>query len=415
MSSNLSLKACWRADLESSRDLSSRQKHGFLMLLGWFENFRLRHGLPAGREAAVTFWREQIVGEKEREHWQLEQWTESLSWYLNWLSVCEAKGADHRSVPERMRNAAESIAQRRGLALRTRQTYGGWIARYGAFAKDAKAAMRPETATQFLGWIVEEKKSSYATQKIALNALAFFFKDVCGMQEVHFDVKLRKTPKRLPTVLTREEIESLFANLSSRYLLAARLQYGAGLRISELMRLRIKDIDLTRGMLTVRSGKGDQDRSSIIPESLKRELSDHLITIRKIWEQDRQAESAGVTIPGAMGHKFSRAGEDWSWFWLFPAAKESRDPATGVTRRHHLHQEVYNEALKRAARKLGITKRVTSHTLRHSFATHLLERGTDLRTIQVLLGHQDVKTTEIYTHVASSANQLGVQSPLDMM
>lgn len=409
-------RASWRDDLEASRNLSSKQKHGFLMLLGWFENFRLRSALPAGRPAAITFWRRQVVnGEKERASWQLEQWSEALSWYLNWLAVCQRKGSDHRTIPERMRDAADSAGMRRGLARRTRQSYGSWIARFGLFAKTAKAAMNPETASQFLGWIVKEKQCSYATQKLALNALAFFYRDVCGIEDFRFDVRLRKTKRRIPTVLSRDEISLVLPQLESRYLLAAKLQYGAGLRLGELVNLRIKDVDLDRGVLTIRGGKGDKDRTTVIPKILKEELSNHLIATRQLWCQDRDSGRAGVAIPGGLGRKFSRSGEHWSWFWLFPARTESTDPGSGTVRRHHLHPKVFNEALKRAAGKAMVSKRISSHALRHSFATHLLEDGTDLRTIQALLGHEDVTTTEIYTHVADGANQLGVVSPLDGM
>lgn len=386
------------------------------MLLGWLENFRLRLGLPAGREAAVVFWREQVLcHEKVRQPWQIKQWSEAIVWYLNWFKICQRKGSDHRGVPERMRDAADAAGMRRGLAPRTRQSYGSWIARYGAYAKTAKAAMKPESASQFLGWVIKEKKCSYATQKIALNALVFFFRDVCGINEVRFDVRLRKTKRRIPTVLSREEISQMVPRLESKYLLAAKLQYGAGLRLGELVNLRVKDLDLERGILTIRSGKGDKDRTTVIPRSLQQDLANHLIGIRKLWKQDRENHQAGVAIPGGLGRKFSRAGEDWEWFWIFPAAGESRDPESGTTRRHHLHSKVFNGALKRAASRAGLNKRVTSHALRHSFATHLLEGGTDLRTIQALLGHEDVTTTEIYTHVAIGSNQLGVINPLDSL
>ena len=416
MNNNPAPKACWRNDLEASRNLTSRQKHGYLMLLGWLENFRLRLHLPAGRKAAVAFWRQQVCHEeKERDSWQLEQWSEAIAWYLHWLEICQRRGADHRSIPERMRDAAESAGMRRGLARRTRQSYGSWIARYGTFAKTAPAAMKPEKASEFLGWIIKERQCSFATQKLALNALAFFFKDVCGFQEVRFDVRLRKTQKRIPTVLSQEEITRLFSQLDSRYILPARLQYGAGLRLSELVKLRTKDLDLTRGIITIRGGKGDKDRCSIIPKILQKDLANHLLETRDLWEKDRDKGRAGVSIPAGLGRKFSRSGEDWNWYWIFPAAKESTDPESGIIRRHHLHSKVFNEALRRAATRAGIDKPVTSHALRHSFATHLLEGGTDLRTIQSLLGHENVTTTEIYTHVAVGANQLGVASPLDSM
>lgn len=414
--SNQMKRCCWKTDLEASRNLHARTKHGYTMLLGWFENFRLRRGLTSGRQAAVEFWRDQVLDkDKARENWQLEQWAEALSWYLERLKVCAAQGADHRSLQERMRNAADSVGMRRGLAKRTRQCYGSWIARYGVFARSARRAMEPATGNAFLGWIVEERQCSFATQKIALNALVFFFKDVCGMSEVQFDIRLRKTQKQIPTVLSQKEVPELFNSLESHYQLAAKLQYGAGLRISELVRLRVKDIDLQRGMITIRRGKGDKDRTSIIPESLKNDLANHLIVIRKVWQKDRELGKFGVPIPGGLARKFSKAGEDWNWFWLFPARSESTDPESGMLGRHHLHPTVFNNAVRRAAQRVGIHKRVTTHTLRHSFATHLLEKGIDLRTIQTLLGHTNVATTEIYTHVAAGANQLGVQSPLDRL
>ena len=179
------------------------------------------------------------------------------------------------------------------------------------------------------------------------------------------------------------------------------------------MSLRVKDVDLERGVLTVRCGKGDLDRPTVIPECLRVVLEGHLKEVRKIYEADREKGLPGVHIPGALGRKFSRAGESWEWMWVFPARDLSTDPVSKVARRHHLYGSVFNQAIKRAARAAGIGKRVTSHALRHSFATHLLEGGTDLRTIQTLLGHSDVRTTEIYTHVAKGVGGCGVRSPLD--
>lgn len=216
-------------------------------------------------------------------------------------------------------------------------------------------------------------------------------------------------------MLSREETKRVFEKLESpdgRYALAARLQYGAGLRLTELLRLRIKDVDLGRGTVTVRGGKGDKDRVTVLPKSLREELAVQVELAREVWRADREAGHAGVWLPGALARKFSRATESFEWFWLFPARQISMDPESGIARRHHLHGKVYNEAIKRAA--AGIEKQVTSHALRHSFATHLLEAGTDLRTIQDLLGHEDITTTEIYLHVATGANGLGVVSPLDV-
>lgn len=400
------------------RGMSDRDRAGFLLVLEWFENFRLRNELEAGREAARAFWRSEVLREGcTREDWQLEQWGSAIRWYLNWLAACAEVGADHRSLPERVRAAVYSAGSRRGLARRTKQCYGAWVARYAAFAGDEFQVMKAETATRFLTAVVVEEDCAYSTQKQALNALVFFFKQVCGVEDPVFQVKLRKTGTRIPVVLSKAETQRVFEKLEvagERYALAARLQYGAGLRLSELVRLRVKDVDVDRGTVTIRQGKGDKDRMTVLPKSLREAVMKQVETAREIWRGDRESGHAGVWLPGGLARKFRRAAESFEWFWLFPARQISMDPDSGIPRRHHLHGKVYNEAIKRAAADARIEKRVTSHALRHSFATHLLEGGVDLRTIQELLGHEDITTTEIYLHVATDANGLGVVSPLDV-
>ncbi len=310
--------------------------------------------------------------------------------------------------------------------------------------------MSEETATRFLGSVVEDEECSYATQKQALNAIAFFFKHVLDIEEPVFGVRLRKTSQRVPVVLSKREAAEVFGKLeeaaerqptsSQPYALAARLQYGAGLRRSELVRLRIKDIDLDRGTVTVRMGKGYKDRTTLLPKALLASVAEQIESARTVWQRDQREGQGGVHLPGALGRKFSVTGSSFAGFWLFPARQLSVDPESCVRRRHHLHGQVLNEALRRAASAAGIQKRVTTHALRHSFATHLLEGGTDLKTIdsgappaplpfglrsapsktppalgvfQELLGHEDITTTEIYLHVAVGSNGLGVTSPLD--
>jgi integron integrase len=413
------IRWCWRKDLAEFRGLTDKERAGFLVLLEWFENFRLRHEMEAGREAANAFWKAEVQPKgRERKKWQLEQWSDAIQWYLKWLDACSDAGADHRSLPERLRVAAQLAGSRRGLAKRTKECYGAWAARYGKFAGGEREVMQEETATRFLTSVVEDEDCAYSTQKQALNAMAHFFKYVCRIEEPVFDVKLRKTGTRVPVVLSKPETQRVFEKLKSedgRYELPARLQYGAGLRRSELVRLRIQDVDLERGTITVRLGKGDKDRVTVLPQSLREEVAKQIERARVIWKGDREAGLAGVYMPGALARKFRRAAETFEWFWLFPARQTSVDPESGLVRRHHLHGQVYNEAVKRAASAAGIEKRVTSHALRHSFATHLLEGGTDLRTIQDLLGHEDITTTEIYLHVATGANGLGVVSPLDRL
>jgi len=277
--------------------------------------------------------------------------------------------------------------------------------------------MCEKEATRFLQSVVEQEDCAFSTQKQALNALAHFFKHVCGIAEPVFGVKLRKTSQRVPVVLSKAETGKVLAEMDfseSRYALTAALQYGAGLRLSELVSLRIKDVDLDRGTLTVRQGKGDKDRVTVIPKSLRDALARRIEAVRQVWENDRAEGQPGVYLPGGLARKFRAAAKEFAWFWLFPAPKVSRDPASGIVRRHHLHSDVYAKAVKRAAARVGIDKRVTTHALRHSFATHLLEAGTDLRTIQELLGHEDITTTEIYLHVAVGEHGLGVVSPLDV-
>lgn len=415
---------CWRKDLAGFRGLSDFDKNGFLLVLEWFENFRLRNELEAGRDVVRTFWKSEVQRpDREREQWQLEQWEAALQWYLNWLDACAEANADHRSLSERLRAAVRSAGARRGHAPRTKQTYGQWLARYGTFARDERAAMQVETATRFLTSVVEDEDNAYSSQKQALNALAFFFKQVLGVENPIFGVKLKKTGARIPVVLSKQETQDLFNKLDQpnevpkktdgRYGLPARLQYGAGLRRSELVRLRIKDVDIQRGMITIRGGKGDKDRVTMLPESLWQEVTGQIERARAVWKKDREAGLAGVHIKGALSRKFRRASETFEWFWLFPARQVSVDPHCGIKRRYHLHATVYNDAVKRAAKAVEIPKRVTSHALRHSFATHLLEDGTDLRTIQELLGHEDITTTEIYLHVAVGTNGLNTKSPLD--
>ena len=413
---------CWRRDLSEFRGLTDGERSGFLLVLEWFENFRLRHEMEAGRDAAKAFWRSEVLREGvTREPWQLDQWENAVRWYMDWLTACAVEGADHRSLPERVRAAVNSACARRGLALRTKQCYAAWAARYAAFAGDGRKAMEVGTATRFLTSVVEDEDCAYSTQKQALNAVAFFFKHVCGVEDPVFQIKLRKTEQRVPVVLSQNETQQVFEQLDrpqnsgGRYGLAARLQYGAGLRLSELMRLRIKDIDLQRGTVTVRGGKGDKDRMTVLPKSLRKEVAEQIERAREVWKGDRETGLAGVYLPPALARKFRRAGESFMWFWLFPARQVSVDPECGIPRRHHQQAKVYNEAIARAAGRAGILKRVTSHALRHSFATHLLENGTDLRTIQELLGHEDITTTEIYLHVSMGANGLGVNSPLDAL
>ena len=407
----------WRADLEANRNLSVKEKSGFGFVIGWMEEWRMKNELPPGLETARDFWRRQVKV-KERAAWQLEGWTEGIRWYLNWLELCERAGGDGRSLPERMRDAVDLAGARRGLALRTRRTYAGWVARFGVWAGSVERAMDTTVARDWLALLVKEDGMAFATQKQALNALVFYFRDVCDQKEIDLQVRMRKRQARMPVVLDVQEVLGLIDKLEGKgnglFQLAAKLQYGSGLRVSEL---RIKDVDLARRTITVRAGKGDRDRVTVLPEGLVDDLSRQVTRARILYDSDRAAGRPGVALPGNGGleRKMPKAGTRWEWFWLFPAVNESTDPVSGLVRRHHLHTGSYGNAISEAARMAGIAKRVTSHALRHAFATHLLEHGVDLRTIQELLGHEDMHTTEIYTHVAKGVGHSGIRSPLDRL
>ena len=224
--------------------------------------------------------------------------------------------------------------------------------------------------------------------------------------------RLSRRPRRLPAVLTPAECRALFDALTGTPRLMAELMYGAGLRLTELLRLRVKDVDLERCQVTVRSGKGDKDRMTVLPERLAVQLLNHRKRLGELHAADRAAGLAGVWLPEALERKYPKAGESWEWFWLFPSRQLTRDPRSGLIRRHHVLDATFQHAIREAMKKAKLNKRVTPHTLRHSFATHLLESGTDIRTVQDLLGHVDVATTQIYTHVMKKPG-LGVRSPLD--
>ncbi|MGD1979382.1 MAG: integron integrase [Akkermansiaceae bacterium] len=404
--------ACWKSDLKNSRDLKPLDIAGFEFILSWFERWRLTRDLDPCRESARRFWVEAVKA-KKRESWQLEKWGEGLAWFIDWLKLCDRKGLAPTSLAERVKQAVESAGARRGLAPTTRKTYRGWAMRFASWAGSEERILDEAACREWLGYLVEHEHLSFSSQKQALNALVFFYRDVCGREEVMLAVKMRKRMPRIPVVLTKEEINCVLDQLEPKYRLPAQLQYGSGLRLTELIRLRIKDVDLDRGLLTVRGGKGDRDRVTMVPDSLREALEKQVERSRKKWERDRFNDVAGVAVPNALSRKFSKACQEFGWHWLFPADDLSRDPATGIVRRHHLHEKVYGQAVSRAAKKAGLSKRVTTHAFRHSFATHLLESGADIRTLQELLGHADVKTTEIYAHASQIGNSRGVASPLD--
>ncbi|MBX3735043.1 MAG: integron integrase [Candidatus Didemnitutus sp.] len=305
------------------------------------------------------------------------------------------------------------VLRERGMLWRTEQTYREWAVRFARFlAPRSPYAAEGRDVAEFLSALAVNGRASPSAQKQALNALVFFMQEALSRDLGDMEFTRAFPKRRLPTVLTTGECQAIFAQLEGTPRLMLELAYGAGLRLMELLRLRVHHLDLARGQLRVLAGKGDKDRVTVLPEALQGRLRDHLARLRPQWEADRAAGYAGVWLPEGLARKYARAGERWEWQWLFPARDLSRDPVSGVVRRHHVSDTTFQRIVKRAAERAGTNKRVTPHVFRHSFATHLLEGGTDIRTVQELMGHASVETTQIYTHVMKKPG-LGVRSPLD--
>lgn len=267
----------------------------------------------------------------------------------------------------------------------------------------------------FLTHLATDRKVSASTHNQALSALLFLYREVLNIELPWMDGINRPTQKRrIPSVLTKDEVAGLLAHMDGQTALLARLLYGTGMRLMEGMRLRIKDVDFDRHVIIVRDAKGGKDRVVMLPHTLVPALRLQMLTARAQWEADRQAQRGGVETPHALEKKYPKVGSTWAWFWMFPSPTLSIDPRSGLERRHHLYEDRVQRALKKAVPLAGICKPVSVHTLRHSFATHLLQAGTDIRTVQELLGHSDVSTTMIYTHVLK-VTAGGTSSPLDVL
>ncbi len=302
----------------------------------------------------------------------------------------------------------------RGYSRRTEESYAQWVRRFVAFRK-ARPTVGSDAALvrAFLEQLVVAGMVSASTQAQALNALVFWFKQALGRELGDLgDFQKSKRPRFIPVVLTRAEISRLLAAMNGDTALMASLLYGSGLRLQELITLRVKDLDLERRQITVREGKGRKDRLSVLPERYREAVVQHLERIRALWRLDSEAGFFGTTFPPALERKYPGAPREWPWQYVFPAARLCIEPGTGRTRRHHVDESVLQKAVKAAVTRAGIAKRASCHTLRHSFATHLLESGADIRTVQELLGHSDVSTTMIYTHVLNRPG-LMVRSPAD--
>jgi integron integrase len=381
--------------------------------LGWCKAHRLLASVDTAKEFLSLVRREKSPSERVYAIWK-----SNLRWFfLNGNRSAGQKIETGQSFAlEGWERGVVSLLRQKGRSYRTEQAYLAWCRRFMAhFGRSDPATNKIEDLEAFLSFLSVEQFRSVATQRQALNALVFLYRDFLGIpipQELSFK---RCTAKaKLPVVLSLRETEALLRRMEGTFSLMARVQYSAGLRISELMRLRIKDVDFDQGYIVVRRGKGGKDRKTLLSSSLVQELGLRLERLKGLHEQDRAANVAGVALPDAVEHKYPGAGVRWEWQWLWPSSKLSTDPRSGVVRRHHVMERPYGKALKHAGELAGIAKTITPHVLRHSFATHLLESGSDIRTVQDLLGHQSVETTQIYTHVMRKPG-MGIISPLDRM
>lgn len=383
----------------------------------------------------VTCFADQLARDDSVKDWQHRQALEAVSLYLDVFlretgargpeaglsssgEDCRASGLssgscagplDAREAYKEMRR----ILRLRHYAYRTEQTYLEWVERYVKYTmKVALAWDEPDTLRLYLSYLALQRKVAASTQNQAFSALLFLFRDTLKMDVPEVNAVRARRGQKLPVVLSVDEVAGLLAKTTGTHSLMLRLTYGGGLRVSETIRLRVQDLDYENGLLFVRGGKGDKDRTTLLPESMESELKEHLEKVRALHESDLKKGFGEVYLPGALEHKYPNAPREWKWQYVFPAGNLSVDPRSGKTRRHHVSEKVMQSSVRKASKAADIAKHVTVHTLRHSFATHLLLSGTTIREVQELLGHKNVETTMIYTHVMREFGKRP-RSPLD--
>ena len=368
---------------------------------------------------------DQLARDDSVQDWQLRQAMKAVELYLNVYlpSKNEGGSAKSDSTAHELLLSDDQHAMRRMkelLKLRhyspsTYKTYVGWVGRYLRYTKEKKLEWNSgDTVRTYLSFLATQRNVAASTQNQAFNSVLFFFRETLRVDLPDLNAVRAKRGPKLPVVLSVEETGRLLSATGGTTGLMLRLTYGAGLRVSETIKLRVKDLDFDSGALMVRSGKGDKDRSTILPSSLTGDLKVHLERVRSLHAEDLEKGCGAVWLPNALARKYPKAPQEWGWQYVFPASKLSVDPESGTTRRHHVLQQVLQRALRDAATASDMTKHVTVHTLRHSFATHLLMQGVNIREVQDLLGHKSVDTTMIYTHVVRNMTSRP-QSPLDML
>jgi integron integrase len=388
------------------------------------------------------------------EDWQFKQLVETTELFLKevvhapaatefdwqyWIAASTTIPTDHATIARDHSNVGELYQARKGdlyhqvhavfgasldrmvelirlrhYSIRTEQTYMSWVCRFlGGYLEHDLESIGAAQVEQFLTYLATQRNVSVSTQNLALTSLAFYFREVLQRSIADLEFARAKRPRRLPVVLSRDEVKRLLSEMEGVYHLMAGLMYGTGMRLMECVRLRVKDVDFDYHQITVRDGKGKKDRVVPLPNRFSDDLKQQLGQAKKYHREDLREGYGNVFLPDALERKYPNALREWGWQYVFPSARLSTDPRSGITRRHHLHENSLQRAIKKGATAAKLTKQVNSHALRHSFATHLLEAGQDIRTVQELLGHADVSTTMIYTHVLNRPGVMGVKSPAD--
>ena len=404
----------WETVIDASID-DRKQREGMKITIRWYLGWCKANGYVANFESATGFL-EVIHKQKQPSEWIFEIWKSNLRWFFQSARRQDSvrNTLETTTVSNDWERGLLSLLRQYGKSYRTEQTYLWWSRKFMRFAgKSDPMLCEIEDLESFLSQLSVVEKKSVATQRQALNALVFLYRKLLD-KEIPESLKFKRAnaKAKLPIVLSRKELEALLGQIEGTQNLMARLQYSAGLRVSELIRLRIKDVDFEQAYVVVRRGKGGKDRKTLLSDSLVGELDRHITRLKGLFDKDRSEQLPGVFLPPSVEHKYPGAGIRWEWQWLWPSSKLSMDPRAGVKRRHHVLPNRYQNAIKNAALRAGIPKDVTPHVFRHSFATHLLEAGRDIRTVQELLGHADVSTTMIYTHVLNKGG-VSVTSPLD--
>lgn len=369
----------------------------------------------------------QLTEKNNAADWQVRQAYDALRLYLdhfltgNPKILCPNEPQKENFNLEQITKKACEIIRIKHYSYKTERSYLNWIKRFFYYLNEVKRKnlerqeLSSDDVRDYLTYLAINKKVSASTQNQAFNALLFLFRDVLNREVTGLDKTIRaKRGIKIPVVLTIDEVKKIFKHLQGLNLLTVQLLYGSGLRLMELIRLRVKDIDFDSNLLFVRGSKGDKDRSTILPGYIKPQLQLHLEKVKVLHEKDLKSGYGDVYLPDALGRKYPNAGKEWGWQYVFPSSKLSVDPGSGMIRRYHMSEKTIQNTVRDAVKKAGIVKHATVHTLRHSFATHLLQNGVNIREVQSLLGHKNVETTMIYTHVIRDMSN-APQSPLDTL